>query len=191
MTVAYVRRIAVALNTGVTVALLLAAAARGPVAAAAARTDVDRGSHAGAMPLRIIWSRDATWPRSVRALARRRALRLVDLKGHPFVLNFFASWCDACRGEARLLVAAARRHHGRVLFVGAAVNDGRRDARSFLRVHRVPFPAVVVDTRIVHAFRLIGLPDTFFVDRAGRVRMITTGALTANALSRGLSRLGS
>jgi thiol-disulfide isomerase/thioredoxin len=176
------RRAAAALTAGVVAPLLIATAAPARVDGTVLR--------ARATPLRVIWSRDSAWPRSVRVLAGRKVLRLADLRGHPFVLNFFASWCDACRGETSLLVSTARRGPGRVVFVGAAVDDGARAARLFLRAHGVPFPAVVAGADVVRDFRLIGLPDTFFVDGAGRVRMVTTGALSAKVLAKGLSRLG-
>jgi cytochrome c biogenesis protein CcmG/thiol:disulfide interchange protein DsbE len=126
----------------------------------------------------------------LRALATRRALTLESLRGHAFVLNFFASWCDACRAEAALLKTAAQRERNRILFLGAAVNDTRSAARRFLGAHGVAFPAVAAGSPVVRSFRLIGLPDTVFVDASGRVRMSRAGTLTARSLSSGLARLG-
>jgi thiol-disulfide isomerase/thioredoxin len=167
------------------------------VAAAAVFVPVVQGSAGSALPagartapLRVIWPRASTWSRPARALVARHALTLASLRGHAFVLNFFASWCDACRSEARLLKAASQRNHGRVLFLGAAVNDTRSDARRFLRAHEVPFPAVVAGSPVVRSFRLIGLPETVFVDARGRVRMTRAGTLTAGSLASGLSSLG-
>jgi cytochrome c biogenesis protein CcmG/thiol:disulfide interchange protein DsbE len=139
--------------------------------------------------LKVIWPRDQTWPSPLRAVVRRGTLRLSDLRGRRFVLNFFASWCDACRREVGLLAAAARQRH-RIVFLAAAVNDLSPDAKRFLRLHRVPFPAVAAGSQIVRGFGLVGLPDTFFVDAGGRVKMTRIGALTPASLVRGLGRLG-
>jgi cytochrome c biogenesis protein CcmG/thiol:disulfide interchange protein DsbE len=154
----------------------------------AARNAGPAGSRLTA-PLPIIWPRHATWPRSLRPALRSGTLRLADLRGHPVVLNFFASWCDPCNREAGVLSAAARRARTRVVFLGADVNDYRPAARRFLRVHRVPFAAVRPGSRMVKAFGLIGLPETFYLDRRGHVVVVTRGELTHAALARDLRRL--
>ena len=143
-----------------------------------------------AASLQVIWSRDATWPRSLRPAVRRGTLRLADLRGHPVVLNFFASWCDPCNREAAVLSAGARRARTHVVFLGADVNDFTPAARRFLRVHGVPFAAVRSGNAVVKEFGLIGLPETFYLDRRGRVVLVDRGELTSAALIRGLQRLG-
>ncbi len=73
----------------------------------------------------------------VPALSRR----LAELRGHPVVVNIWASWCDPCRGEYPIL-ATASAHYGRhVAFVGVDVNDGAHDARTFLSAHPVSYPS--------------------------------------------------
>jgi cytochrome c biogenesis protein CcmG/thiol:disulfide interchange protein DsbE len=139
--------------------------------------------------LPIIWSPHGTWPRELDQTLRRGTLRLADLRGHPVVVNFFASWCYACNREAAVLTAAARRARSRVLFLGADVNDYGPAARRFLRTHRVPFAAVRSGSSIVKAFGLIGLPETFYLDRRGHVLLVTRGELTPASLARGLRRL--
>lgn len=166
---------------------LLYHAARGsPSTAEGART---ASSARSAGSLRVIWPRDATWPRSLRSIVRKGTLRLRDLRGHPVVLNFFASWCGPCRREARLLGAAARRVVTRVVFLGADVNDYTPDARRFLRLHDVPYAAVRSESSTVKAFGLIGLPETFYLDRSGQVVAVTRGELTSSSLARGLRRI--
>lgn len=140
--------------------------------------------------LPVIWTHDTTWPRRLHASVRGGSLRWSDLRGSPVVLNFFASWCEPCGREAVLLRRAAQRHRGRVVFLAAAVHDYTPSARRFLRSHRLPFAAVVATGPLVHSFRLIGLPATFYLDARGRVRASTLGELTASALTHGLHRLG-
>jgi cytochrome c biogenesis protein CcmG, thiol:disulfide interchange protein DsbE len=139
--------------------------------------------------LPVIWSHDATWPAALRTIVPEGTLRLRDLRGHPVVLNFFASWCDACRREAALLAAAARRSRTRIVFIGADVNDYTPDARRFLRLRHVPYVAVRSGSSIIKAFGLIGLPETVYLSRSGRVLGVTRGELTASALARSLRRL--
>jgi cytochrome c biogenesis protein CcmG/thiol:disulfide interchange protein DsbE len=138
--------------------------------------------------LSVIWPQTETWPQPLRASAQRGTLRLADLRGYPVVLNFWASWCTPCEREARLLASAAQARRGRVVFVGVDVNDLTGDARHFLRVHHVPYVVVHSKSSITTKFGLIGLPETFYVDRSGRIQDVTRGQLSSTTLRRALGR---
>jgi cytochrome c biogenesis protein CcmG/thiol:disulfide interchange protein DsbE len=138
--------------------------------------------------LSVIWSRGETWPRPLRTSLARGSLRLTDLRGYPVVLNFWASWCDPCRREAALLASAAKARRGRIVFLGVDVNDLSGDARRFLRAHDVPYVAVHSSQATADRFGLIGLPETFYLDRQGRIRDVTRGELSAAMLDRSLAR---
>jgi cytochrome c biogenesis protein CcmG, thiol:disulfide interchange protein DsbE len=140
------------------------------------------------VPLAVIWPQAETWPQRLRASAQRGTLRLGDLRGYPVVLNFWASWCSPCQREAALLASAAKAQHGRVVFVGVDVNDLTSDARHFLRAHHVPYVVVHSKSSITTRFGLIGLPETFYVDRSGRIQDVTRGQLSAATLQRALGR---
>jgi cytochrome c biogenesis protein CcmG/thiol:disulfide interchange protein DsbE len=115
-------------------------------------------------------------------------LSLRALRGYPVVLNFWASWCSPCSREAGLLAAAAKAERGRVVFLAVDVNDFTSDARRFLGSHRVPFVAVRSGSSISERFGLVGLPETFYVDRLGRIRGMTRGQVSAATLRRQIER---
>jgi cytochrome c biogenesis protein CcmG/thiol:disulfide interchange protein DsbE len=159
--------------------------------AAARLTRAITSHHSPAAPnvrLSVIWPQTGTWPRPLRAAARRGTLRLGDLRGYPVVLNFWASWCSPCQREAALLASAAKAQRGRVVFVGVDVNDLTGDARRFLSVHHVPYVAVHSQSSISTRFGLIGLPETFYLDRSGRIQDVTRGQLSGATLRQALSR---
>jgi cytochrome c biogenesis protein CcmG/thiol:disulfide interchange protein DsbE len=137
----------------------------------------------------VIWPQSGTWPQPLRAAARRRTLRLSDLRGYPVVLNFWSSSCWPCQREAALLASAAEARSGRVVFVGVDVDDLTGDARHFLTVHHVPYVAVHSQSSITTTFGLIGLPETFYIDRSGRIQDVTRGQPSGATLQRGLSRV--
>jgi thiol-disulfide isomerase/thioredoxin len=139
--------------------------------------------------LAVIWPQAETWPQRLRTSAQRGSLRLGDLRGYPVVLNFWASWCSPCQREAALLASAAKARRGRVVFVGVDVNDLTGDARHFLRVHHVPYVVVHSKSSITSRFGLIGLPETFYVDRRGRIQDVTRGELSAAMLQQALRRV--
>jgi thiol-disulfide isomerase/thioredoxin len=137
--------------------------------------------------LSVIWAKAETWPTRLRSAVDRGTLTLDDLHGYPVVLNFWASWCGPCRREAAVLASAAEMRKGRVVFIGVDVNDATGDARRFLRGHAVPYVAVHSGNSTADRFGLIGLPETFYLDRRGRIESVTRGQVSAPALERSLA----
>jgi cytochrome c biogenesis protein CcmG/thiol:disulfide interchange protein DsbE len=104
-------------------------------------------------------------------LDRDGQLGVGDLRGKAVVVNFWASWCIPCRDEAPVLQKTYERYRGRGLVVlGVDVNDFRQDARRFMRRYGVTYP-VVYDGKgsTVGKWGVRGFPETFFVDRTGKL----------------------
>ena len=98
-------------------------------------------------------------------------LALQDLRGKAVVVNFWASWCIPCRDEAPVLQNTFERYRDRGLVVlGVDVNDFRQDARRFMRRYGLTYP-IVYDGKgsTVGKWGVRGFPETFFVDRSGRL----------------------
>jgi cytochrome c biogenesis protein CcmG/thiol:disulfide interchange protein DsbE len=99
------------------------------------------------------------------------SLTLRSLRGKAVVLNFWASWCVPCKQEAPLLEAAARAYRAAgVVVVGIDAQDFSRDARRFMHRHRLTYPLVRDgEGSTLTRYDVTGFPETWFVDRAGRV----------------------
>jgi len=106
-------------------------------------------------------------------------LRLQDLRGKVVFLNFWASWCPPCRAEARTLEAAWRAYKEReVVFVGVNIQDREPDARAFLQEFSITYPnGVDRGSRISIDYGLWGVPETFIIDRSGRITYKHIGLL--------------
>jgi peroxiredoxin len=97
---------------------------------------------------------------------------LAAYRGHPVVLDFWASWCYACPHESRRLQAAMRRY-GKLGVVALGVNtkDLSSDAKRYLRKYHIRYPSVRDgDGKVLN--RWVGgvsLPTLFFIDRGGKV----------------------
>jgi peroxiredoxin len=104
-------------------------------------------------------------------------VRLSDYRGQPVVLNFWATWCAPCRKEIPQFVDAYQRFRGDGLVViGVNLQEGKSIARGYVEDYGMQFPvAIDVDGEVGDAYRLLGLPVTYFIDRDGVVRGIFTG----------------
>ena len=97
-------------------------------------------------------------------------ISLASLRGRPAVINFFASWCEPCKGEAKVLESAWQEYKGRVVFLGIDYNDVTGDGRRFIDAHHITFPTVRGgDGSVGNRYGLTGVPETFFVNADGRL----------------------
>jgi thiol-disulfide isomerase/thioredoxin len=109
-------------------------------------------------------------------------LDLASLKGQVVVLNFWASWCGPCRGEAAGLQEASRELAAkRVRVVGVDVNDQRTQALGFQQKYEVSYPSLF-DPSLSLTARLGGQapsypPTTLVIDQQGRIAARIVGAL--------------
>ena len=104
-------------------------------------------------------------------LDRNGQLAVADLRGKAVVVNFWASWCIPCRDEAPVLQKTYERYRDQGLVVlGVDVNDFRQDARRFMKRYGLTYP-VVYDGKgsTVGKWGVRGFPETFFVDRTGKL----------------------
>lgn len=122
------------------------------------------------------------------ALADGR-LSAEELRGTPYVLNFWASWCIPCREEAPLLQRTwedARRRG--VLFVGLDMQDVRQDARDFLRDFDIDYLNIrdPGDT-VARRYEVTGIPETFFISARGEIVGHVIGVVTAEQMRTGIA----
>jgi cytochrome c biogenesis protein CcmG/thiol:disulfide interchange protein DsbE len=119
-------------------------------------------------------------------------LSLESLRGKVVVLNFWASWCvPACYEEAPTLERTWRAYKDKgVTVVGVDVQDKEEAAREFLARFGHSFPnAPDPKGRVSVDYGVYGVPETFFIDRKGRVRFKVVGALTDDTARRHLDAL--
>jgi len=135
---------------------------------------------------------DTMPPYSVRDPGSGEPILLSELRGDVVVVNFWASWCLACRDEhgPLSLAAAAYRDQG-VHFFGVLYNDTPGNAVRWIeRMGGQTYPTLL-DPRSGTAieYGLYGVPETFFIGRDGKVAHKQVGPVTAGLISHWVERL--
>jgi cytochrome c biogenesis protein CcmG, thiol:disulfide interchange protein DsbE len=115
---------------------------------------------------------------------------LVELRGKVVVLNFWASWCGPCESEAPVLERAQQRLHptgGTVL--GVTYKDDAGASRDFMRRYKLTYPSLR-DDRLALApkYGTTKLPETFILDKRGRVVALSRGQVSPDFLRHAIDR---
>ena len=123
--------------------------------------------------------------------------RLEEQRGKVVVLNVWASWCyPACWNEAPRLEAAWRKYWDQgVIVVGLNYQDREAEARAFIQRFGKTFPnGPDKGSKIAIEYGVYGVPETFFIDHAGRIYAKHIGEINWETLEtkieEGLARRG-
>jgi peroxiredoxin len=106
-------------------------------------------------------------------------LTLSELRGHPVVVNLWASWCLPCRSEMPVIEKAYHRYKDTGLIViglNMTAQDSESDTKAFVQELGLTFPIVLDrDGSVQSRYQLLGLPSTYFIDQKGIFRSIVVG----------------
>ena len=106
-----------------------------------------------------------------------------ELRGHDVLVNVWATWCGPCRREMPALQRLAREESGRLVVI--SIDQGEDPAAVLPYAERFGIKFAVgldTDQRIGTVLHLVGLPSSFFVDRAGVVRDAVDGEMTYDTM---------
>lgn len=121
------------------------------------------------------------------------SLALADLRDTVVVVNFWASWCLACRQEHPALVRAWERYEeagAPVRFIGIVYQDSRSNARQYMDRRGGGWTNLMdSNTRTAIDFGVYGVPETYFIDRAGRIAYKHVGPVTDALLAQQIEAL--
>lgn len=110
---------------------------------------------------------------TARVLGGSEEVTLASLRGQVVLLNTWATWCVPCRQEIPGFEALYRKYRERgFIMVGVNIDEGRADVsvERYIEALDVSFPIWRdARNRFSKRFRVLGVPETFLIDRAGRI----------------------
>jgi len=120
----------------------------------------------------------------------KSAVSLDDFKGKPLILNFWASWCESCRQEAREFEAFWQAHHQDITVLGVAIQDTPEEALEFVKAFGKTYPiGLDVSGNAGIDYGVTGVPETFVIDRTGKIAHKVNGPVTKLELERLLASI--
>lgn len=120
----------------------------------------------------------AMGPEFVLTTFEGREISNKDIQGKVVLINFWASWCKPCEQEAAELQKAWEQYQpsGDVIFLGIDYVDTTNEALDYIERFSITYPnGPDLGTRLAQAFRIRGVPETFFLNKAGEIAYVQIG----------------
>ncbi|MBF6600028.1 MAG: TlpA family protein disulfide reductase [Dehalococcoidia bacterium] len=119
-----------------------------------------------------------------------KVVRLSDFRGRPVLINFWATWCPPCRKEFPQLVRSYDQGNGSFVVLGVDIRESLNDVRPFVKQYKATYPILMDDTgEVVRAYRLTGVPSSYFIDAQGILRDEYFGPLSGSKIDSRIAAL--
>jgi len=109
---------------------------------------------------------------------------LAELKGHPVVLDFWATWCEPCQMAAPILDRVSRKNQGKgLVVVGVNTSDRPGLAPVFAKRKGLSYPIVYdSDEEVARLYGVSNLPTLIVINSAGNIVAVQTGFESESSL---------
>ncbi len=120
-----------------------------------------------------------------------RTVQLEEFRGQVVIVNFWASWCPPCREEAAYLEQTWRKYQDQgVVFIGVDWVDTNKEALAYIKEFDITYlNGPDAGTHIADAYRIKGVPETFYVAKNGELRGVHIGPLQSPVLDEKIEEL--
>jgi len=105
---------------------------------------------------------------------------LNDLKGNkvtlsnilsekPVLLDFWATWCPACREEAPHVQAFYQKYADKAAVIGVDINESKKAVASFAEANGLTYPMVIDTGKVANQYGVVGIPTIVLIDTQGKI----------------------
>ena len=126
---------------------------------------------------------------SLKTLDTTKTYTMKSFKGKVVLLNLWASWCSGCKAEMPEFYAFEKKYHDKLSIVTVSIDANSEDAQSFLGEiskqvgYKTPFITLHnPDKSLAKAYRAMGMPSSYLIDKKGVVRKVIVGSIDAKGL---------
>jgi peroxiredoxin len=122
-----------------------------------------------------------------------QSVRLSSMRGKPVLLNFWATWCAPCRVEMPWLVQLDQQYRVQgVQIIGLSLDDAgtEKDVATFAKDKGVNYDVLLGNSSVANSYGGVRfMPQSFFIDRDGKITKTTTGLTSQKDLEDGIKAL--
>ncbi|MGA9723328.1 MAG: TlpA disulfide reductase family protein [Candidatus Binatus sp.] len=122
-------------------------------------------------------------------------INLSHYRGHPVIVDFWATWCGPCRKQIPELVALYKKYNKSrgLVIIGVSCDliqgDGQKAVAPFVAEFRINYPIVLADERLVDDMGVEAIPTTLFLGPDGKVVSRVVGAGHAGQITASATKL--
>ena len=120
-----------------------------------------------------------------------RQVSLKDYRGKVVLLDFWATWCHGCKLEIPWFAEFSRKYQDKgVVVVGVSLDsDGWKVVTPFIKTAQIPYGIVLGNDDVAKAYGIENMPDTFLIDRQGRIAAAYNGVVDKQSVDDNLQAL--
>lgn len=126
-----------------------------------------------------------------------KSISLDDMKGHVLVINYWATWCPACRGEVPGLMELHEKYKDRrFAVIGVSVDKaGESVVRDFIKEYGISYPVIMNTKQFQKKYEeaidrpIRAIPTSLVMDRTGRIVSVHVGFIAKDALEQEIQPL--
>jgi len=120
-----------------------------------------------------------------------RQISLKDYRGKVVLLDFWATWCHGCKLEIPWFADFSRKYRDKgVVVVGVSLDsDGWKVVTPFIKTAEIPYGIVLGNDDVAKAYGIENMPDTFLIDREGRIAAAYNGVVDRQSVDNNLQAL--
>jgi peroxiredoxin len=120
-----------------------------------------------------------------------KAATLAEYRGQVVVLDFWATWCHGCKQEIPWFAEFHEKYASKGLaVVGVSLDDdGWKVVKPFIETARVPYRIVLGNDATARLYGISSMPDTFLIDRQGRLAATYTGMVDRDNMEKNIQTM--